>query len=33
MVSGGLKRVEQLANFASTGNTDGESIMIDQRLA
>jgi hypothetical protein len=33
MVSGGLKTVEQLANFAVTGNTHGESIMIDQGFA
>jgi hypothetical protein len=26
-----LKRIEQLANFAVTGNTHGESIMIDRR--
>jgi hypothetical protein len=25
-----LKRIEQLANFAVTGNTHGESIMIDR---
>src|SRR5439155_12511925 len=31
MVSGDLKRIEQLANFAVTGNTHGESIMIDRR--
>jgi hypothetical protein len=30
MVSGRLKRIEQLANFAVTGNTHGESIMIDR---
>jgi hypothetical protein len=33
MVSGGLKRLEQLANFAVTGNTHGESIMIDRNGA
>jgi hypothetical protein len=31
MVSGRLKRIEQLANFDVTGNTHGESIMIDRR--
>jgi hypothetical protein len=31
MVSGRLKRIEQLANFTVTGNTHGESIMIDRR--